>query len=439
METMDYFSKNWRDIYHSFDETTLFNKEREIARSKINTEYLYWSKAKHYAKAFELTEDELWAITKSSRRSSYVELLPIFRDEGSYWSLHFLEMIYKKTYEIDGLLIQIEQVKEPDMDDLLESYYIDGLIEEAFETSRIEGAQTKRKEAFDLIRLSKTPKDTHEQMILNAYKTKKKWIKDPRPLSKEIIRELHNDLIEHTKTKQDEYEYRSSDVEIVNTQQKIIFKPVTGQKKIIESIEELSDWVEGRGPFNQFVHPLIKAILAHFWVAYVHPFYDGNGRTARMLFYKTLLREPRYKLLSHVPISTVIRKTRKDYENAFLFTEHDDLINKDFDLNYFVTYHLNVIQKSLEEFRDHLSKTQNNLKKLSQELKHLKLNWRQLALYHHALKHPDNTYTIGSHCMSHNITRITATKDLGNLVIHGLFVESKSGKTRYFSILKKSA
>lgn len=133
----------------------------------------------------------------------------------------------------------------------------------------------------------------------------------------------------------------------------------------------------------------------------------------------------------------MIRKTRKDYENAFLFAEHDDLVGKEFDLNYFVVYHLGVIQKSLEDFRDHIVTTQKKLKKLSEELASLNLNWRQLAIYQHALKHPDNRYTIGSHCLSHGITRITATKDLQSLVKHGLLVASKSGKTLYFSMLKK--
>jgi len=39
-----------------------------------------------------------------------------------------------------------------------------------------------------------------------------------------------------------------------------------------------------------FIHPVIKAILLHFWIGYLHPFCDGNGRTARALFYWYLLK-----------------------------------------------------------------------------------------------------------------------------------------------------
>ena len=39
-----------------------------------------------------------------------------------------------------------------------------------------------------------------------------------------------------------------------------------------------------------FIHPVIRSILLHFWLAYDHPFVDGNGRTARALFYWSMLR-----------------------------------------------------------------------------------------------------------------------------------------------------
>lgn len=439
-ETIDAFKKDWEKIYKGLQsqEKPIWNLQHKIIRHKINTEYLYWNKAKHYAKDFDLSEDELWALIKSTRISAYVVYLPIFSDTpNTHFSHHSLEIIQKKIYDIDTLLIEIEQVKQPEMDDLLDSYYIDGLIEEAYETSRIEGAQTKRDEAFDLIRLSKKPQDLHQQMIVNAFHTSKKWRKNTQPITQELIRDIHNDLIKLTKNNADEYDYRSGSVDIVDSQQNTFFRPIENHDQILESMKVLSKWIEEEHlQLNHFIHPLIKAILVHFWVAYIHPFYDGNGRTARMLFYLTLLREPRYKLMADIPISTTIRKTRKEYEKAFLYVEHDDILKQDYDLNYFVIYHLNVIHKSLQEFYTHIKKTQELLQRLSQQLHAFKLNWRQIALYHYAQKHPKKVFTISSYCLAHNITRITSTKDLENLVQHNLFVESKPGKIRYFSINK---
>jgi hypothetical protein len=40
-----------------------------------------------------------------------------------------------------------------------------------------------------------------------------------------------------------------------------------------------------------FIHPVMRAITLHFWLAYDHPFCDGNGRTARALFYWSMLKQ----------------------------------------------------------------------------------------------------------------------------------------------------
>lgn len=42
---------------------------------------------------------------------------------------------------------------------------------------------------------------------------------------------------------------------------------------------------------DTFIHPAIRAIILHFWLGYDHPFVDGNGRTARALFYWAMLRQ----------------------------------------------------------------------------------------------------------------------------------------------------
>ena len=61
-----------------------------------------------------------------------------------------------------------------------------------------------------------------------------------------------------------------------------------------------------------FIHPVVRAILLHFWLAYDHPFEDGNGRTARILFF-WLMQQRGYWLIEYLPISPIIRKAPAKY------------------------------------------------------------------------------------------------------------------------------
>jgi Fic family protein len=92
---------------------------------------------------------------------------------------------------------------------------------------------------------------------------------------------------------------------------------------------------------SEFVHPVLRAIILHFWLGYDHPFVDGNGRVARTLFYWLMMRH-KYWLFEFVSISEVILKGPVKYSKAFLYTETDDN-----DLTYFILYHLDVIRKSV--------------------------------------------------------------------------------------------
>ena len=65
-----------------------------------------------------------------------------------------------------------------------------------------------------------------------------------------------------------------------------------------------------------FLHPVIRSILLHFWVAYDHPFVDGNGRNARALFYWSMLRHG-FWLAEFFSISHEILKAPRKYYRAF--------------------------------------------------------------------------------------------------------------------------
>jgi Fic family protein len=168
--------------------------------------------------------------------------------------------------------------------------------------------------------------------------------------------------------------------------------------------------------------------MLHFWLAYDHPFVDGNGRTARALFYWSMLRSG-YWLFEYVSISEVILRAPVKYGRAFLLTETDDN-----DLTYFLLYHLGVIRESLDTLKRFIAKRADDLRGIDSILRLAadRFNHRQRELLSHALRHPNQVYTIAGHQTRQGVVYQTARTDLLGLAEHGLLIKGESGKKLVF-------
>ncbi len=197
-----------------------------------------------------------------------------------------------------------------------------------------------------------------------------------------------------------------------------------------ERIERICAFANRDLASKPFIHPVIHAILLHFMIGYDHPFVDGNGRTARGLFFWAVARAG-YWLTEYLAISRIIRQAPAQYTRAYLYTESDDN-----DTTYFLLHQLKVIlrayadlemymQKKLGEFDDTIEQLED-----SQLLSHL--NDRQVALLSHALKNPGARYRIKMHQRDHSITYQTARTDLLKLSGFGLLSQTKVGRSFEF-------
>jgi Fic family protein len=166
---------------------------------------------------------------------------------------------------------------------------------------------------------------------------------------------------------------------------------------------------------ERFMHPVVRAILLHFWLAYDHPFEDGNGRTARALFYWSM-RAQGYWLTEYLSISSILRKAPSKYMQAFLLTETDDG-----DTTYFLLYQLEVIKRAVEDLHTYLRRKVKEVAEVERAIRRsAEFNHRQLALLSNAIRNPEQVYTFRSHAASHNVTHETARRDLLQLVEQGL-------------------
>src|SRR5260221_12066996 len=99
---------------------------------------------------------------------------------------------------------------------------------------------------------------------------------------------------------------------------------------------------------NFFLHPIAKAIILHFLIGYIHPFSDGNGRTARALFYWYLIKKG-YWLIEYMSVSRIILSSKAQYARAYQYTELDHN-----DCTYFILYNLKCIGRALEELKAYI-------------------------------------------------------------------------------------
>ena len=179
------------------------------------------------------------------------------------------------------------------------------------------------------------------------------------------------------------------------------------------------------------MHPVIRSIALHFWLAYDHPFVDGNGRTARALLYWSMLRQG-YWAFAYISVSRIILEGPSRYSRAFIYSETDDN-----DLTYFLLYHLDVIQRALQGLREYIAQKVEETRAVDHLLSaSVTLNHRQRALLAHAIRHPGAHYTMKSHQTSHGVSYQTAHNDLFRLEERGLLSVSRIGRTYQFSPVK---
>ncbi|NLF07479.1 MAG: Fic family protein [Pirellulaceae bacterium] len=400
--------------------------------STPNNEYLHWDKLLRKNPPTGLTHMEWWWGIKLHRRTGS-KSIPLHSTSNKNFWFGLPDPIPAILHEIDlraGGTIQVpRQITNPDMKD---RYYVGSLIEEAITSSQIEGAVTTRQVAKDMIRSGRKPSDRSERMILNNFITMRRIgeLKD-RPLTGDLVFEIHRLITEDTL----ENPIAAGRMRLNDESEKVVVDDMYGEvyhtppsaAELPARLKAMCDFANGKTP-AVFVHPVLRSIILHFWLAYDHPFLDGNGRTARALFYWSMLRH-NYWLFEFISISPIILKAPSRYQLAFLHTETDDC-----DLTYFILYHLDVIQKAIRHLHAYIKRKTEQVQQLEASLRGAAaLNHRQRALISHALRHPRQTYTIESHRLSHNIVYETARKDLHELAERNLLNAVKVGKEWHFT------
>lgn len=400
------------------------------------SEYLHWDKLRHLKTPDNLSSKEWWSLIKLARKAIY-RTLPFKDKGGNSFVLASPDNVLYKLHTIDrntgNAISNSASVLNTNMRD---TYLIQSLIEEAITSSQLEGASTTRKIAKEMLRTNRKPRDLSETMIYNNYQAMQfvREIKNEE-LTVEMILELHRILTKNTLADPTTAGClrTSDDIHIWDDTDQILHTPPK-TAELNKRLMDLCEFANAKKLHEKFfIHPVIRAILLHFMLAYDHPFVDGNGRTARALFYWSMAHQ-NYWLMEFISISEVIKRAPRKYALAYLYTETDEN-----DTTYFVIHQLDVILQAINALYEYINKQNQEISQTERLLLHNhslqnKLNYRQIALIKHALKHPNMHYKIEGHRQSHNITYDTARTDLLNLAKLNLLIKNKSGKAFSFIV-----
>ncbi|HMI63409.1 MAG TPA: Fic family protein [Puia sp.] len=401
------------------------NHEVSSLVNQINETYKFWDKVKYIPPPKGFTPTDIWIAAKFKRRSSPYSVtigkhhFTWFLNSQLQELLHLFDLHIGGSLEASSLIPREEKHK----------YLINSIMEEAIASSQIEGAVTTRKRAKEMLRKSTPPKTKSEQMIFNNYVTIQKIleIKD-EDLSFKRILEIHKLISRDTLAdKADEGCFRGSDdVNVVDAVTGNIVYAPPPSVELEALMNELCIFfnTESHSPF---VHPIIKACIIHFMIGYVHPFVDGNGRTARALFYWYLLKKG-YWLTEYLSISKLILRSKAQYAKAYLYTEIDEN-----DLTYFIKYKLRTMKLAFESLREYIGRKIAEKKKLTDFVRLPGINDRQALILKWYSEEPSMVLTVKELQNRSGVSNQTARNDLQGLVAVQLLEHIKlNGKTDAF-------
>lgn len=401
----------------------------------VRGQYLHWDQLRHRTPPSGLSLEMWWAGIKLSR-IAHLKVLP-FTDKNKelfcygtpdsvMQSLHRIDLNAAGRVGMDQQMVSVDDRNR---------YLVSSLIEEAITSSQLEGAATTREEAKSMLRSGRKPRDRSERMVMNNYRVMEyvRQIKEEE-LTPELVLEMHRIVCQDTlddPSAVGRLRLPNERVYVMDAQYSQILHAPPAAEELEQRLERLCAFANQDENDEPFVHPVVRAIILHFILGYDHPFIDGNGRTARALFYWSMARQD-YWLMEYISISKFLREAPAQYGRAYLYTETDSN-----DITYFLLHQLNAIEQAIRSLYEYLARKisqQQSAEKLLRRSDRLAdtLNHRQVALLSHALKHPGYIYTVESHRRSHRVAYQTARTDLLKLADLELLEKGKRGRAYVF-------
>jgi Fic family protein len=401
--------------------------------------YWPWDRLRFIARAKSVDPEVVWLLAKLARQPRYREL-PLKGHRNEPLRLNVPDRLQHELMLIDQQLAGglTSDDETPPSASQRERFIISALREEAIASSMLEGAATTRQDAKQMLKSGRRPRSRGEQMVLNNYRAIQ-FIRENRrvDLSLDFLLELQGILTEKTLDRPDgvgRIRTAQDDISVVDDRDNEVMHLPPPAGELPGRIAALCAFTNQPPDAKQFIHPVIAACVLHFQLGFDHPFCDGNGRTARALFYWMMLRRG-YWLFEYLPISRLIYRAPSRYARAFLYCETDE-----FDVTYFLMYKAGIISRARRELQEYIGKKQHQLA----QARHLlssdrRLNHRQQEVVLQAARNPDRVFLVSEHQSKHRVAYGTARNDLLQLTAWGYLKQVQIGKRYEFTAGEKAS
>ncbi len=299
---------------------------------------------------------------------------------------------------------------------------------EAYYSSRIEGADSSLEEALLFInKRQKYSSNESLQMIKNNRRALDYAMKQMgQPITHDLICKLQFILTENTHCQKPIIvgEYRHGPVYIVNGVGQVVYEGPSFEK-VPNMMEDFIQWINN----NDRMHPLIKAGIVHFYFVHVHPFDDGNGRTARALS-NLVLANSGFRFINMLSLSDYFDHKRPSYYKAI-----QDVREHNHDLTYFLIFFMEALLMKLKDFRKEIA-FESKLRKLK-ELMDPKI-YQQMHPRHtktlQIMLKTNEIMTTKKYCKLNKCSDETARKDFQDLIDFNLIKSVGEGRSRGYQL-----
>lgn len=240
----------------------------------------------------------------------------------------------------------------------IEKFSNESLVDEIIITNNIEGVHSSRKDINKIIYETSKKIRPFEglvkkyQLLLNHKNINLNSCEDIRSLYDDIVlNEIEDD------SRPDGQIFRKEFVSVYTVTDKEKHRGTYPESKIISEITALLNFMNS----DDDIARLIKIAIFHYVFGYIHPFYDGNGRTNRIIS-SYYINKAVGSTFTGLSLAYTIQENKKEYYKAF-----DNCNNPKCkgDLTPFVDMFLNIIKKSSENIHSKIISA-------SQKLSHYK-------------------------------------------------------------------
>lgn len=293
-------------------------------------------------------------------------------------------------------------------------------------STSIEGNPLTQQEVTNIILEDKIPINKSEQEVKNYFRALNQisiLARDKKPLSIDLVRQLHRLTMDQFDIKKPG-EFRTSGVVVGHRGiTGLVIKhnpPAHTQESILKEMQEALNWLEDA----RDTHPLIRAGILHHQIAFIHPFFDGNGRVARLLTSYYLLVNG-YEVTKYFILDDYYDMDRLEYSDKLHSADTEDKTSW---LEYFlegISYSLTAAQGRIKDTMTHrLAKIEGNKRVLVTKREEEVL---QIILQKKAIKMSDVQQAFG-------VTRQQAHALLQSLVEKDILTKHGKTKKSYYEL-----